>query len=132
MYLKTAGVVLNFLPSRLTRVSNTRLTLRVLHAATPQTHRLLLPLLPLLPLLCLPCLTAIRLCQVLFNGITVGDVASWVDSLLVAYLLNFGASSFSRVEETTHEERQLAYTFQVRRRRCCFGGLRVPHDCASS
>jgi hypothetical protein len=52
--------------------------------------------------------------QVLFNGITVGDVASWVDSLLVAYLLNFGAASFSRVEETTHEERQLAYTFQVR------------------
>ncbi|KAF6252187.1 hypothetical protein COO60DRAFT_546764 [Scenedesmus sp. NREL 46B-D3] len=50
--------------------------------------------------------------EVLFNGITVGDVASWVDSLLVAYLLNFGASSFSRVEQTTHEERQLAYTFQ--------------------
>jgi hypothetical protein len=52
---------------------------------------------------------------VLFNGITVGDVASWVDSLLVAYLLNFGAASFNRVEQTTHEERQLAYTFQVRR-----------------
>lgn len=53
------------------------------------------------------------LLQVLFNGVTVGDVASWVDSLLVAYLLRFGASSFSRVETTTHEERQLAYTFQV-------------------
>jgi hypothetical protein len=51
--------------------------------------------------------------QVLFNGITVGDVASWVDSLLVAYLLRFGASSFSRVETTTCKERQLAYTFQV-------------------
>jgi hypothetical protein len=52
--------------------------------------------------------------QVLFNGITVGDVASWVDSLLVAYLLRFGATSFSRVEVTTCKERQLAYTFQVR------------------
>lgn len=51
--------------------------------------------------------------QVLFNGVTVGDVASWVDSLLVAYLLRFGAGSFERVEATTHEERQLAYTFQV-------------------
>jgi hypothetical protein len=50
---------------------------------------------------------------VLFNGITVGDVASWVDSLLVAYLLRFGATSFSRVETTTCKERQLAYTFQV-------------------
>ena len=58
--------------------------------------------------------------QVLFNGITVGDVASWVDSLLVAYLLRFGASSFSRVETTTCKERQLAYTFQVG-----FVGLRV-------
>jgi hypothetical protein len=51
--------------------------------------------------------------QVLFNGITVGDVASWVDSLLVAYLLAFGATSFSRVETTACKERQLAYTFQV-------------------
>lgn len=51
--------------------------------------------------------------QVLFNGITVGDVASWVDSLLVAYLLRFGASSFSRVETTSCKDRQLAYTFQV-------------------
>ncbi|WIA31349.1 hypothetical protein OEZ86_002250 [Tetradesmus obliquus] len=50
--------------------------------------------------------------EVLFNGITVGDVASWVDSLLVAALLNLGAASFSRVEETTCKERQLAYTFQ--------------------
>jgi len=57
--------------------------------------------------------TAAAAAQVLFNGITVGDVASWVDSLLVAYLLRFGASSFSRVEQTVHEERQLAYTFQV-------------------
>lgn len=63
------------------------------------------PLFGLLPLPCAP--------QVLFNGITVGDVASWVDSLLVAYLLRFGAASFSQVEETTHQERQLAYTFQV-------------------
>lgn len=50
--------------------------------------------------------------QVLFNGFTVGDVASWVDSLLVAYLLNFGAQSFKKIEDTAHEERQLAYTFQ--------------------
>jgi hypothetical protein len=56
--------------------------------------------------------------QVLFNGITVGDVASWVDSLLVAYLLRFGASSFSTVEKTECKERQLAYTFQVGRAGC--------------
>jgi hypothetical protein len=67
---------------------------------------------------------------VLFNGITVGDVASWVDSLLVAYLLNFGAASFSRVEQTTHEERQLAYTFQVRIRAAC--GVCVLHKGCSA
>lgn len=61
-----------------------------------------------------PCCCCVAALQVLFNGITVGDVASWVDSLLVAYLLRFGATSFSRVEVTTCKERQLAYTFQVR------------------
>lgn len=51
--------------------------------------------------------------EVLFNGVTVGDVASWVDSLLVAALLRFGADSFARVEEPRNSDRQLAYTFQV-------------------
>ncbi|KAF8057765.1 Nek1 [Scenedesmus sp. PABB004] len=50
--------------------------------------------------------------EVLFNGITVGDVASWVDSLLVAYLLAFGAASFERVEGAPSDERKLAFTFQ--------------------
>lgn len=65
-------------------------------------------------------------CQVLFNGVTVGDLASWVDSLLVAYLLAFGADAFRQVEETAHTERQLAYTFQVRSAaaRCLHPGAR--------
>jgi hypothetical protein len=50
---------------------------------------------------------------VLFNGITVGDFASWVDSLLVAGLLRFGADSFKKVEDSS-PEKQMAFTFQVR------------------
>jgi hypothetical protein len=46
---------------------------------------------------------------------TVGDVASWIDSLLVAGLLRFGAQSFTRVAETRQKRKQLAYTFQVGR-----------------
>ena len=38
--------------------------------------------------------------RVLFSGITVGDVASWVDSLLVAGLLRFGAESFARAADS--------------------------------
>jgi hypothetical protein len=49
---------------------------------------------------------------VLFNGITVGDFASWVDSLLVAGLLRFGAESFKKVEDSS-PEKQMAFTFQV-------------------
>jgi len=50
---------------------------------------------------------------VIFSGVTVGDVASWVDSLLVAGLLRFGAESFSRVLDAGNKRKQLAYTFQV-------------------
>ena len=53
---------------------------------------------------------------VLFSGVTVGDVASWVDSLLVAALLRFGAASFTSVLDTRHKQKQLAYTFQARDR----------------
>lgn len=35
--------------------------------------------------------------EVLFSGVTVGDVASWVDSLLVAALLRYGGASFEQV-----------------------------------
>jgi hypothetical protein len=70
--------------------------------------------------------------QVLFNGITVGDVASWVDSLLVAYLLRFGASSFSTVEKTACKERQLAYTFQVGRVCCARNRASSSRDSSSS
>jgi hypothetical protein len=47
------------------------------------------------------------------SGVTVGDVASWVDSLLMAGLLRYGAQSFSRVLDTSQKRKQLAYTFQV-------------------
>jgi hypothetical protein len=50
----------------------------------------------------------------LLSGVTVGDVASWVDSLLMAGLLRYGADSFSRVLDTQHKRKQLAYTFQAR------------------
>ena len=52
--------------------------------------------------------------DVLFSGVTVGDLASWVDSLLVAGLLRFGAASFGSVLDTRHKSKQLAYTFQAR------------------
>lgn len=48
----------------------------------------------------------------LVKGVTVGDVASWVDSLLVAALLRFGSSSFQRVIDTKSKDKQLAYAFQ--------------------
>jgi hypothetical protein len=51
--------------------------------------------------------------QVLINGITVGDIASWMDSLLFAGLLRYGASAFAAVEGTT-QDKQLSYTFVVR------------------
>ncbi|KIZ01686.1 hypothetical protein MNEG_6274 [Monoraphidium neglectum] len=50
--------------------------------------------------------------EVLFSGVTVGDVATWMDSLLVAGLLRYGAESFGRVLDTGNERKQLAYTFQ--------------------
>jgi hypothetical protein len=55
--------------------------------------------------------------QVLFSGVTVGDLASWVDSLLFAGVLRFGAESFTRVVEAKDNRKQLAYTFQVCRAR---------------
>ena len=50
--------------------------------------------------------------QVLINGITVGDIASWMDSLLFAGLLRYGAGAFAAVESSS-EDKQMAYTFVV-------------------
>lgn len=45
-------------------------------------------------------------------GITVGNFAFWADSLLVAVLLHYGASSFKRVTEVKCSN-QLPNIFQV-------------------
>ena len=52
---------------------------------------------------------------VLLAGITVGNFAFWADSLLVAVLLHYGASSFKRVAEVKCDN-QLPYIFQVSNR----------------
>lgn len=49
---------------------------------------------------------------VLLAGITVGNFAFWADSLLVAVLLHYGASSFKRVAEVKCDN-QLPFIFQV-------------------
>jgi hypothetical protein len=46
------------------------------------------------------------------GSVTVGDVANWVDSLLVAALLRYGASAFSAAAETPDAARQLPYAFR--------------------
>lgn len=50
--------------------------------------------------------------MVLLAGITVGNFAFWADSLLVAVLLHYGASSFQRVAEVKCDN-QLPSIFQV-------------------
>jgi hypothetical protein len=45
-------------------------------------------------------------------GITVGNFAFWADSLVVAVLLYYGASSFQRVTEVQCDN-QLPFIFQV-------------------
>ena len=49
---------------------------------------------------------------VLLAGITVGNFAFWADSLVVAVLLHYGASSFQRVTEAKGKN-QLPYIFQA-------------------
>ena len=49
----------------------------------------------------------------LFSGLAVGDVSSWVDSLLMAALLRFCNQSFKSAQDDSNKDNQLAYVFQA-------------------
>jgi hypothetical protein len=53
--------------------------------------------------------------EMLFSQLPVGDVSSWIDSLLMAGLLRFCSTSFKSAQKDSNQGKQLAYVFQVRR-----------------
>ena len=51
--------------------------------------------------------------EMLFGQLPVGDVSSWIDSLLMAALLRFCSSSFKNAQKDSTQGKHLAYVFQV-------------------